>query len=56
MAIVKILGPCSYYVELQNGIMVRWHIDSIRSQVEGDFNSDQDSDTLISSPAEEAEN
>ena len=40
--IVKVTGPLSYVIELQNGITVRRHVDSIRKRES--LNSEQDSD------------
>ena len=40
--IVKVTGPLSYMIELQNGTTVRRHVDSIRKRES--LNSEQDSD------------
>ena len=40
--IVKVTGPLSYVIELQNGTTVRRHVDSIRKRES--LNSEQDSD------------
>ena len=47
--VVKIMGSRSYSVELKNGMVVRRHIDSIRSRVETDNPSDSDGEETLAS-------